>query len=220
MRARLEANGAIETLLDRSEPLHVESLVALGQLGRARDGLDRLQDRGRRLPRMWIDVTLPRARALVLAAEGDLAGALEALDELDTAQASQLPFELAWARLLRGRLHRRLKQKRAATEALGEALETFDRLGSPPWTEWTRRELGRVGLRRAPRWDLTDSERRVAELAAAGRTNREIAQALFISPKTGGGEPSPRLPKARDCLACRTRRPDGRAGLDSRAAQT
>ncbi len=184
MRARLEANGAIETLLDRSEPLHVESLVALGQLGRARDVLDRLQERGRRLPRMWIDVTLPRARALVLAAEGDLAGALEGLDELDIAQASQLPFELAWARLLKGRLHRRLKQKRASAEALGEALEIFDRLGSPPWTEWTRRELGRVGLRRAPRWDLTDSERRVAELAAAGRTNREIAQALFISPKT------------------------------------
>ena len=83
MRARLDANGAIETLLDRSEPLHVESLVALGQLERARDVLDRLQERGRRLPRMWIDVTLPRARALVLAADGDLAGALEALDELD-----------------------------------------------------------------------------------------------------------------------------------------
>ena len=86
--------------------------------------------------------------------------------------------------LLEGRLHRRLKQKRAAAEALREALEIFERLGSPPWTERTRHELGRVGLRRAPRGDLTDSERRVAELAAAGRTNREIAQALFISPKT------------------------------------
>ena len=135
MRARLDANGAIETLLDRSEPLHVESLVALGELERARDVLGRLEERGRRLPRMWIDVTLPRARALVLAADGDLAGALEALDGLDTSRASQLPFELGCAHLLKGRLHRRLKQKRAAAEALREALEIFERLGSPPWTK-------------------------------------------------------------------------------------
>jgi DNA-binding CsgD family transcriptional regulator len=184
MRARLDANGATETLLDRSEPFHVEALVALGEHERARDVLHRLEERGRRLPRLWIDVTLPRARALVLAADSDLVGALDALDELDVDRASQLPFELGWALLVKGRLHRRLKQKRAAADALREALEIFERLGSPPWIESTRREIARVGLRRAAGWDLTETERRVAELAAAGRTNREIAQTLFISPKT------------------------------------
>jgi len=44
--------------------------------------------------------------------------------------------------------------------------------------------LTRLGLRRAPRGELTATERRVAELAAGGLTNREVAVALFISPKT------------------------------------
>jgi DNA-binding CsgD family transcriptional regulator len=184
MRARLDANGATETLLDRSEPFHVESLVALGEHERARELLDRLEERGQRLSRLWIDVTLPRARALVRAADGDLVAAIGALEELDVDRASQLPFELGWTLLVKGRIHRRLKQKRAAADTLREALEIFERLGSPPWIESTRRELARVGLRRAAGWDLTDTERRVAELAAAGRTNREIAQTLFISPKT------------------------------------
>jgi DNA-binding CsgD family transcriptional regulator len=44
-------------------------------------------------------------------------------------------------------------------------------------------ELDRIGLRRAPQ-DLTATERQVAELAARGMTNREVAAALFISLKT------------------------------------
>ena len=47
-----------------------------------------------------------------------------------------------------------------------------------------RTELARVGLRRFAPAQLTSSEQRVAELAAAGRTNREVAAQLFISPKT------------------------------------
>ena len=85
---------------------------------------------------------------------------------------------------MQGSLHRRLKQKRAAADALQQALELFERLGSPPWIDRTRSELGRVGLRPASPRELTETERRVAELAAAGRTNREVAQELFMSPKT------------------------------------
>ena len=77
MRECQRANGQHEMLPDRSEPLHVESLVALDEPGRAREVLERLEDRGRVFPRLWITATLPRARALVLGAEGDVGAALD-----------------------------------------------------------------------------------------------------------------------------------------------
>jgi DNA-binding NarL/FixJ family response regulator len=168
---------------DRSEPLQIESLVALGEVERARGVLDRLEERGRVFPRLWIDVTLPRARAIVLAAEGELDKALNALDTLDEDAAAKLPFDFAWTLLVRGRLHRRAKQRHAAAEVLRAALEQFEQLGAPSWIERTRAELDRVGLRRAPA-ELTATERRVAELAASGLTNREVASKAFMSPKT------------------------------------
>jgi len=175
--------GTRDLVPDRSEPLHVEALVALGHVDRARSALARLEERGRTFPRLWIDVTLPRARALVLAGQGDPKAALAALEELDLSAAAALPFDLAWTLLVRGRLHRRAKQRRAAAEALREALEMFELLGAPSWIERTRAELERVGLRRAPD-ELTATERRVAELAASGLTNREVASKAFMSPKT------------------------------------
>jgi DNA-binding NarL/FixJ family response regulator len=184
MRRLFEGIGVKDPLLDRSEPFHVESLVALGELDRARETLARLEERGRTLPRRWIDVTLPRARALVLAAEGDAAAALAALDELDGTAASQLPFELAWAQLVRGRLLRRLKRRRASAGALEEALGLFETLGAPTWIQQTRLELERVGPRRRAPDKLTETELRVAELIAGGMTIRQTATAAFMSTRT------------------------------------
>jgi DNA-binding NarL/FixJ family response regulator len=184
MREHFDSIGVVDALLDRSEPFHVESLLALGELDRAREALWRLEERGGTLPRRWIAVTLPRARALVLAADGDPAAALAAVDELDGAAATDLPFELAWALLIKGRLLRRLKQRRSAAEVLREALTIFDRLGAPVWAQQARSELARVGPRRRSPDDLTATELRVAELTAAGLTNREVAKAAFMSPKT------------------------------------
>jgi len=157
--------------------------VALDDLAGARIVLERLEERGRAFPRLWISTTLPRTRALLLAAEGGVEAALAALDELDVEAASQLPFDLAWTLLVRGRLHRRAKQKRAAADSLGHALEMFEQLGAPAWIDRTRADLDRVGLRRAPT-ELTATELRVAELAAAGLTSREVAARAFMSPKT------------------------------------
>ncbi|MGH2727912.1 MAG: helix-turn-helix transcriptional regulator [Actinomycetota bacterium] len=184
MRALTDSLGVKDFFSDRSEPFHIEALLALGEIVRARDVLAYLEERGRMLPRLWITVTLPRARALVLAAEGDMAGALAAIEQLDLKVASQQPFELAWTLLAKGRLLRRAKQKRAAADALTQALGMFEQLGSPPWIDQARGELDRVGLRRAAPLDLTETERRVAELVAAGRTNREVAAQMFVSPKT------------------------------------
>src|SRR5207249_10081646 len=93
-------------------------------------------------------------------------------------------LEHARTLLVKGRLHRRLKQRRIAGEVLRDALERFVRLGAVTWEQEARAELARTGVRRPAPEELTASELRVAELAAAGLTNREVAKAAFMSPKT------------------------------------
>ncbi|HUK67501.1 MAG TPA: LuxR C-terminal-related transcriptional regulator, partial [Streptosporangiaceae bacterium] len=180
----LDQIGISDGLLDRTEPFHAELLVQLGQLDRAGEALARLEHRGRTFPRPWIDVTLPRTRAIVLAAEGDLRGALEALGSLDPGTGARLPLELGWTWLTKGRLLRRAKQRRAAADAFAQAAAIFEQLGAVPWAERARAELDVTGPRRRAPDELTATERRVAELAAAGITNREIARAVFMSQKT------------------------------------
>jgi DNA-binding CsgD family transcriptional regulator len=182
-RSHLEAVGAVDPIGARAEPDHVEALVALGQLERARGVLDRLEWRGRTLPRPWISAVLPRVRALVRAAQGDTAGALDELAEPDAEAAARVPFEHGRTMLLKGQLQRRLKQKRAAADTLAATLEIFERIGAPIWAAQAQAELDRIGLRRSPE-GLTVTELRIAELAAGGLTNREVAAAAFISPKT------------------------------------
>jgi DNA-binding CsgD family transcriptional regulator len=182
MRKEADLVGWKDFLEDRSEPDHIEALLLLGKPERARRVLEHLEWRGRTLPRPWIDATLPRARALILAGAGDVEAALAELATAPVVQA--LPFEHARLLLVKGRLERRLNRKLHAKESLTEALTVFEQLGSPPWTERARSEIGRLGLRQRPSDELTESERRIAELAAAGLTNRQVAEAAFVSPKT------------------------------------
>jgi DNA-binding CsgD family transcriptional regulator len=182
-RRHLDAIGAVAAPGPRGDADHVEALVELGQLERASDALEYLEWSGRLIPRPWITVALPRARALLLAARGDVAAALSELTHLDAEAAARVPCEHGRTLLVKGRLHRRMKQRRAASATLDEAVAIFERIGARIWAEQARRELERVGLRRAPD-ELTASEQHVAELAAAGMTNREVAQAAFMSPKT------------------------------------
>jgi DNA-binding CsgD family transcriptional regulator len=97
-----------------------------------------------------------------------------------------MPFERARTQLLLGQLQRRQRQKGSATASLGEALRTFEGLQTTLWADRVRAELVRtkVGAGGRTAQQLTPSEQRVAELAASGMSNREIATALFISPKT------------------------------------
>ncbi|HEU5204893.1 MAG TPA: AAA family ATPase [Candidatus Limnocylindrales bacterium] len=182
MRAEAEVVGWADFLDDRSEPDHVEVLVALGRLDEARSVLDHLEWRGRTLPRSWIDASLPRARALILAAEGSVPNALSVIDEARA--IASLPFESARLLLVRGQLERRANRKLAAKASLTAALAAFSELGSPPWERRARDQIARLGLRHRGPHELTEGERRIAELAAMGLTNREVANAAFVSPKT------------------------------------
>jgi DNA-binding CsgD family transcriptional regulator len=182
MRAEAKDVGWIDFLDDRSEPDHVEALVALGKRDQARLVLEHLDWRGRSLPRTWIEVGRPRAQALVLAAEGKPAEALAIIESAPPTRA--LPFEYARLLLVKGQIERRANRKLAARASLTEALAGFETLGSPPWAQRAQDEISRLGLRHRAPGALTESERRIAELAAAGMTNRQVAEAAFVSPKT------------------------------------
>jgi DNA-binding NarL/FixJ family response regulator len=95
-----------------------------------------------------------------------------------------MPFERARTQLLLGQLQRRQRQKERSRATLREALQAFEAMGTPLWANRARAELARAEVVPTDSLTLTPSERRVAELAASGMTNKDVAAALFISPKT------------------------------------
>ena len=94
------------------------------------------------------------------------------------------PFELGRTLLAAGAIQRRLKQKRSARERLEKARTIFENLQAPLWVEKAQAELARIGGRAPSPTELTPTEKQVAELVAEGRTNREVAQTLFLSVHT------------------------------------
>jgi DNA-binding CsgD family transcriptional regulator len=181
----VEGAGTVAAQLSAALPDEIEALVALGELRRAERLLEILEACGRSSGLAWPLATAVRCRGLLLAAQGELDEAARALEEALTHHAGlEMPLELARTLLVRGQIQRRHKHKRAARESLAQALELFERSGAWLWAKRARQELSRVGVRpRAPQ-DLTAAERRVAELAARGLTNQEVAAAAFLSRKT------------------------------------
>jgi DNA-binding CsgD family transcriptional regulator len=163
---------------------HIEAVLGLGDVDRARELLARLERRAEMASRPWIRVMCSRSEALLHASCGELDLALGAVEAaLREHEELEMPLERARTLLCLGRVQRRRKQRKAAREALAQALETFERLGTGLWADKARRELERTHLREAPA-ELTPSEGQVAQLAASGLKNREIAERLFVSPKT------------------------------------
>jgi DNA-binding CsgD family transcriptional regulator len=160
----------------------LESLIAVGELDEAERKLVPWEERSRALDRSWALAITARCRALLLAAQGDLAGAEAAFLRALTEHArTQDPFQHARTLLTFGVTQRRAKRRGAARATLEQALAGFERLGAPLWVEKARSELGRIGGRSPSRGELTTGERRIAALVAEGRTNREVAAALFLT---------------------------------------
>ena len=112
------------------------------------------------------------------------AAARKAQDAMAEHERLPMPFERARTQLLVGQLQRRQRQKERSRATLREALQAFEAMGTQLWADRARAELARAEVVPTRDLALTPSERRVAELAASGMTNRDVAAALFISPKT------------------------------------
>jgi DNA-binding CsgD family transcriptional regulator len=165
-------------------PDEIEALIALGEIDEARSLTSQLEEEGKSLGRSWALATAARCRAHLAAVDGDLDEARSACDQALSAHARlQMPFELARTLLVKGMLERRAKRKSAARQTLRQALGIFEHLGAPLWAGKVERELSKIASR-GPADGLTETERRVSSLVAQGRTNREIASAMFVTENT------------------------------------
>jgi DNA-binding CsgD family transcriptional regulator/tetratricopeptide (TPR) repeat protein len=162
-------------------PDDIEALLELGQVDEADAVLAQLAAHVDRAGGVRATAALHRCQALIAAERGNLdAAATHARDAAEEGEGVE-PFERGRALLVAGQIHRRARQVRAAREALENASTLFARCGAPLWVARTQAELARIGGRRAAGDELTPSERRVAELVAEGKTNREVAAELFVS---------------------------------------
>jgi DNA-binding CsgD family transcriptional regulator len=169
-------------VLIRVFPYAIEALVELGELEQAAALAQGLEE-GESILARWRGPAI-RSRALVQAPT-DRDRALTLFDDaLDADEKLGSEFESARTLFARGRVLRRWKRRRAARESLEAALALFEGMGARLWAARVAQELERTATRRAVNGELTPADAQIARLAASGRTNREIAQTLFISTKT------------------------------------
>jgi DNA-binding CsgD family transcriptional regulator/tetratricopeptide (TPR) repeat protein len=137
----------------------------------------------------------PRLEQLIARACGILAGPDGAEAHFETALADpagdQWPFERAQLRLDHGEWLRRQRRINDAKPVLAEALETFRRLRARSWAQRAEAELRACGVAVAGApgepdalGELTPQQRQIVHLASDGLTNHEIADRLFLSPRT------------------------------------
>lgn len=166
-----------------------DAAVTLGRLDGVEARLGSAEERARRLGRDNVLADCLRVRLQLQAAEGDVAGAARRVPDLLAAFDSphRTPLARGRAMLVAGRIHRRAKARRLAQQALTAAATLFDTFGYASYATQARTDLARVGLRVEAMDELTHTERQVAELAASGLHNKEIAQCTFLSVKTVEG---------------------------------
>jgi DNA-binding CsgD family transcriptional regulator len=170
-------------------PWRSASALVLARLDRRDDALEVAHEEVG-LARRW---GAPRALGNALVAAGLITGGGDGLDLLHEAHEvlADSPARLVRARAATeyGAALRRANRRADAREPLALGLELAERCGASALIERARQELIATGARprRSARSGvdaLTATELRVARMAAEGKTNREVAQALFVTPKT------------------------------------
>ncbi|MFJ9558587.1 LuxR C-terminal-related transcriptional regulator [Streptomyces fuscichromogenes] len=188
---------ALEQLLWR--PLYIEALIDTGRLATARTALAALRTAVAADARPT--AVMARLEARIRTAEGDPAAAAELLAGAAEQSADEdSPFSLAQLEHDYGRLLLGSRRRRPAIRWLLSAHGRYVDLGARPFAERCLRQLkeagahipgagtggGEEGAETAARSavELTQQEYRIAQLAAQGLTNQQIARALFVSAKT------------------------------------
>lgn len=165
----------------------VEALVQAGEHVEARHHLEVLEREAAATENRAAARAAARGR-LLLAHDDDVDAALEAARRAHEGPADQ-PLERARTALVIGERLRRERRRREARLALTEAADVFRRLGATAWQERAERELRACGARPATAAppglrDLTAQELQIALAVAEGGTNKDVAAALFLSPRT------------------------------------
>jgi len=182
-REAIAEPGAIPFVVDQ-----IEALVELGRRDEAVELLEWYEGNARRLERASALANCLRCRGLIAASDGRIDDTIAAYEEaLEWHAKVELPLDRGRTLLALGAAQRRAKRRREARETLDEALAVFEHIGAALWAERARAELRRISGRAATPGALTPAEERVAALVAEGKTNREVAAALFLSDRTVEG---------------------------------
>ncbi len=164
-------------------PAYVEIMLSLGDLEMARAACRELDEIAERLGSEMSVAMAAHARGATDLAEGDASGALIALRRaFMTWSALAAPYELARVRVLIGKACQALDDEDTAALELEAARQTFKELGAVPDQKRVDSLVGEAGT--GDTHGLTARELQVLRLVAAGKTNREIAAALFVSEHT------------------------------------
>jgi DNA-binding CsgD family transcriptional regulator len=162
-----------------------ESLIRSAALDDAADAIDDWDRVGRRYDRPFALATAARARGMLLTTEGRLDEAFTAFTEALTQHERFVwPHQRARTYLEHGRTLRRAGRRATARAQLTSALDIFTSIGEQLWVAQTQDEIARLGGRIPSGRMLTDAEKRVVTLVAAGRSNRDVAAELSISVRT------------------------------------
>jgi DNA-binding CsgD family transcriptional regulator len=161
----------------------VQALVASGSVAQAADVADVLGAAAETQDHPWGRAAAARAHGWVSLGRGDPERACSSFAEAaERFEALELLFDAARARGELGTALRRARRKREARESLERAVRALEELGSPGWARPVQEELRSLGGRqRTAASELTATERRVADLVAQGKTNKEVAASLVVT---------------------------------------
>ncbi len=184
-RASLDRMGMREPGWFRLDGDLAEALVLVRRLDEAEDFIATFEERAAGGHHPWSLAVSARARGILEAARGADDAAIRSFEEsLATDGLDQMAIERGRTLLALGATLRRANRRRSARAALDECCAILTAAGCAPLAERARVERAGVSGRVASPTELSGMERRVAELAASGRTNREIADELFLSVRT------------------------------------